>query len=247
MTGDAVVQQVGGRPKVSWWQVLRVVLVLGWVAWAGLTWWTAPREGSVSQARADLDAGRVTSYEWGDSWENTGGLLNPAGAELDTADEYGPIFLWNTRDDRTHYTYTNSTLGSDGKPVDAESKALGAAMEHWYAGGPYAGTAVLKTVLSGLAITGVLLVLWALTSAPDPVTGTKWFWFWILYWTPLGLGLLVWLLRERPWSSRAAPREKRYRWYAGMGFAFLGGLLLSVVVWGLHSLFGDQLVPSLGA
>jgi hypothetical protein len=98
-------------------------------------------------------------------------------------------------------------------------------------------------IQGGLFIAGSVLFLWALVSATDPVIGTKWFWFWFVPAAPLGLGLLWWLARERPWSPRAPGREKRLTGWVGVGLGFLSGLAVSLLVWGLSSLFGDALLP----
>ncbi|MEU7905183.1 hypothetical protein [Actinoplanes sp. NPDC049118] len=250
MTGDAVVQQVGGRPWVSWWRMLRIALLAGWVAWACLAWWAAPREASAAQARADLAGGHVTSYEWGDDWEHDGGPILPVDVRLRSSGSAGPIFLWHTGDGRTHYTvlddgatsYPPATAENGLEYSGPQAQALGLAVQAYQDRGapPEPPT---KTIMAGLAIAGSLLVLGVLVSAPGPVIGTRWFWFWVLTGVPFGLGLLAWLARERPWSPRAEPREKPYRWYVGIGLAFLSGLLISLATWGLHSLFGDALIP----
>ncbi|MBB4765895.1 hypothetical protein ACFQFC_16915 [Amorphoplanes digitatis] len=250
MTDDAVVQQVGERPWVSWWRVLRIVLAAGWVVWAGLAWWAAPREASAAQARADLAGGHVTSYEWGDDWENTNGRLFPADSRLRSSGSAGPIFLWHTDDGRTHYvvlddgatSYPPAATENGQEYSGPEAQALGVAVQAYQDRGTPAEPPT-KAILAGLAIAGSLLVLGVLVSAPAPVIGTRWFWFWVLTGTPFGLGLLVWLARERPWSPRAEPREKPFRWYAGIGLAFVGGLLILLATWGLHSLLGDALIP----
>jgi hypothetical protein len=246
VTGDVVV----GRSKVSWWQVLRVALVVGWVAWAVLSWWATPRAGTLDEARADLTGGRVTSYEWGRSWSDTTGLFSPGGARLESAGTDGPIFLWNTGDGRQHYLTVTGGVPAEvvdpaaqPRPVSPEGESLAAALRTFDAGRSPEPWPV-SSVIYGLSVAGVVLFLWALVSASaPPVTGTRWFWFWLAGLAPFGLGLLWWLARERPWSSRAPVREKRLRWWAGLGFGILASLVVGVVLWGLHSLLGDAVVP----
>ena len=60
-----------GRTR-RWWDVLRLGLILLWLLGAATTWWTAPRKQSYDQARADVAAGRVTAYQWGDRWDGDG-------------------------------------------------------------------------------------------------------------------------------------------------------------------------------
>ncbi|MFI7544933.1 hypothetical protein [Actinoplanes sp. NPDC049599] len=229
---DAVVQQVG-RPKISWWQVLRVVLVLGWVAWAALTWWMAPRESTAAQARADIAAQRLTYYEWGDGWQNDGGLVSPFPAGLEQWGGPGPMLLWHTTDGRRHFTTidepTAAATGVVGTLLSGpEATALDQELQAYETRRP--ADPPTGAVQGGLLIAGSVLFLWALVSAAEPVTGTKWFWFWLVSGVPLGLGLLWWLARERPWSSRAAEREPRLRWWAGIGIGILAGLVVSLAL-----------------
>lgn len=231
--------------------MLRVALVLGWVAWAALSWWVAPREGTPEEARADLTGGRVTSYEWGRGWSDNAGLFSPGGVQLESADTDGPIFLWNTGDGRQHYTTVVGGVPADvvdpaaaPRQISPEGQSLAAALNTFHANNAPESWPV-RSLIYGLSLAGVVLFLWALVSASaPPVTGTKWFWFWLVGVTPLGLGLLWWLARERPWSPRAPVRETRMRWWAGIGLGIVATFALSLVLWGLHNLLGDAVVPS---
>jgi hypothetical protein len=248
VTGDGVVREVG-RPRVSWWQVLRVALVLGWVAWAGVTWWATPREASAEQVRADLAAGRVTYHEWGDGWQQDGGLVSPLPAGLESSSGVDSLLLWHTSDGRQHYTALDVPNLADGENVPqpgSEADVLNQALNAGDASRP--ADPPLDLIRTGLLIAGIALFLWALLSAPDPVTGTKWFWFWLVGGVPLGLGLLWWLARERPWRPQTPPRfgppgrDNRLKWWAGIGVAILTGFGVSLALIGLRSLFGDALV-----
>lgn len=99
-------------------------------------------------------------------------------------------------------------------------------------------------VRMALGIAGAVLVLWALVSAAEPVTGTRWFWFWLATGVPLGLGMLWWLARERPWSSRAPVRPNRLKWWAGPGLSVLAGFAISLVLWALRGVLGESVVPN---
>ncbi|MFY1622005.1 hypothetical protein ACN261_21590 [Micromonospora sp. WMMD723] len=49
--------------------------------------------------------------------------------------------------------------------------------------------------MSVLGGTGVLLAAVALVvvvTGPTPVLGTRWYWFWLIFLGPYGLGLLLW-------------------------------------------------------
>lgn len=264
MTGNAVVQRVAEhrwRPT-SGWSVLRIALIVLWVAWAALSWWHTPREATVAQARADLAAGRVTQLEWGDSWRNNGwGWIRPP--ELWSDGDHGPLFAWRTPDQRVHYAMLDAvprsatsfpaTSDTNQGPsyTGLEAASLGQAVTS--AGldpvGPGIGTTAppltLVAVLLGLA------TLVGLLSGPAPVTGTRWFWWWLVWGVPFGLGLLYWLARERPWSTTAQPppgplgRDPRRRWYLGIATSIVTGILGSLLVGGLNRLLGDGLVPRL--
>ena len=175
---DGAAVRAGGRPKVSWWQVLRVVLVLGWLAWAGLAWWAAPRESSAEQARADLAAGRLTYYEWGDGWRNDGGLISPYPLELGSRPPQdrcscgtpptagGAAPPWTCP--------PSSTRRGWGPRADALDKELQAYEARRPTQPP------IDSVRTALFVAGCVLFLWALVSAANPVTGTRWFWFWLV-------------------------------------------------------------------
>ena len=61
-------------------------------------------------------------------------------------------------------------------------------------------------VLGGGAALAVL-ILAVLVAGPAPVRGTRWFWFWLIYAGPYGLGMVFWLLRDRPWSTTTQPAQ----------------------------------------
>jgi hypothetical protein len=210
--------------KIDWWQPLRIALVVGWVLWAALTWWTTPREASLAHARQDVAANRVVEFTWGDEWRTDNVPWTPP--VLDSGAD-NRIFLWQTPDGRSYYTDGDDALRQ------AAARTAGTS------------ASVLPRIATGLAIAGVLLTLWALVST-DPVTGTKWFWFWILTLLPMGLGLLWWLARERPWARDVTPREKRHRWYAGFGYAFLVGFALTIAYALLRGWLGDGIIPLVG-
>ncbi|MBB3098671.1 hypothetical protein FHR83_006370 [Actinoplanes campanulatus] len=253
MTGEAVVQEVGGRPTISWWRMLRIVLVAGWVAWACLAWWAAPREASAAQARADLAGGHVTSYEWGDNWEHDTSLVNPIGERLATFGTAGPVFLWHTDDGRAYYTVVDDGAISQPYPASEdgmqysgpEAQALGATVQASQDRGSPAEPPT-GTILAGVGIAGFLLILGTLIAGPAPVTGTRWFWFFVVLSTPLTLGLFWWLAREHPWSPQALPSEKKRNGFAGFGIALLSGMLFGLAAWGLQRMFGDAVIPKLG-
>lgn len=225
-----------------WWDVLRLALVLLWLVAAVGSWWTAPRQESYEQARADVAAGRATAYRWGDEWE-TDTLRRWMPVEtLRSSGPLGPLFAWRTPDGRVHWTdtddYHNVTITTD---ADQESHsgagAARIAQDLQAAGLEHRGGDV-NVIGRGLSVVGGILAvvfLGVLVTGPAPTRGTRWFWFWVAYFLPYGLGLLAWLARERPWSL-AAPTvtasdgvDRRDRGIRGFTLGILGSLLIGVV------------------
>ncbi len=242
--------------RSSRWRVLRVAVVLGWVAWAAIAWWSAPRESSAAQARADLAAQRLTYHEWGTGWENDGGIVGPFPGGLERGNT-GPTLLWHTTDGRRYFTTVdNAALDEDNRPVDGkpllvsgpEANALETELQAGAADRPF--DLPLGTIQGLLPVAAAVLFLWVLLAAPAPVIGTKWFWFWLVAGVPLGLGLLWWLARERPWSSRAEPRvsplgeDRPLKWWAGIGISIIAGLAISLALAGLRGSLGEVVVPT---
>ncbi|GEM_PF-5393751 len=100
-------------------------------------------------------------------------------------------------------------------------------------GSSHAGLPVRFWTLLLLGTGFVALVL----LGPPPTRGTKWFWFWVAP-LPLGLGVLAYAVCERvapPRPARPArPQGGRWSGWAGVGWAFLLGLLVSLVRAGLE-------------
>ncbi len=193
------------------WSFVRVALIVGWVLWAGGSWWTTPREGDAARARADLVAGRVVAYDWADGWNSAGWSWSSERPSLRSPGEDGRIFAWRTTDLRVRWTTDDPSL----RPA---LQAAGVS-ETGADDGP------VRTTLTALVLGLGLAFLLVLVFCSAPVRGTRWFWFWLVSGIPFGLGLLVWLAREAPWSRTARPREPRRRWYVGLGVAILSSFL----------------------
>jgi hypothetical protein len=228
------------------WRAVRMVLVGVWVLLAAMSWWSAPRETSPSQVRSELAAGDVVAYEWGDSWDTDSGWSWGTSPDLRTS-ENGPILAWRTADWRVHYTTLDGA-----SPTSPAAVALKAAINDAVPGdarGDFRARPLFATIV---AVLFGLTVLALLIGGPAPVTGTRWFWFWVMTGVPLGLGFLYWLAAERPWSPRATPREgrpgrdNRRRWYFGIGVSIVASFGCAVLVYGLNELLGEMIVPSVG-
>lgn len=264
MTGDAVVERVDHhrwlRTRRSWWSLLRIALVLLWAGWAALSWWTAPREADVTQARADLAAGRMAWLQWADTWTNENGWHWANAPDLRSSGEAGPLFVWRTPDWRTHYVVVDEAPGASSGITPGDDAVDGATYS-----GPEAASLARAISDRGLEIrwagfhpqpppTGlagalVALALAVLVFGPAPARGTRWYWFWLGSIVPFGLGLLYWLARERPWSATArepaseAGRDRRSRWYVGIMFGIGTGIVGSLLVYWLHQALGEWFVP----
>ncbi|MEU1606681.1 hypothetical protein [Micromonospora matsumotoense] len=254
---------VAGRQEVTsgnhgrtWWRVVRVVLVAGWVVWVVLSWWSAPRQASTAQAAADLSAGRMVSYQWAEGWESNARWGWTDERTLRSSGTAGPLFSWRTTDWRVHHTeFDRGSTGPDpagsfdgmrysGPQAAAFDQAVRSAARQPAAQGVDAPSPV--RVLPVLLLVQALVVL---VVGPDPVRGTRWFWFWVLTGMPLGLGLTWWLARERPWHTAVGRppeptgRDPRDRWYVGLLVAIAASIVASILLYGLRHVLGDRYVP----
>ncbi|MEV4281464.1 hypothetical protein [Actinoplanes xinjiangensis] len=223
---------------------MRALLAVAWVVWMVASWWAAPRETDLTRARADLAAGRIESYQRGDTWSDASGFSWNRQVSVRSWGTDGPLLVWSTADGRLHYTVTDVVSGPNPSTLPSSAPLAGELEAAGVESGDPTGTLTSLTTISSVLIVVFLAIL---IFGPVPVTGTRWFWFWLVIGVPLGFGLLYWLLRERPWVSAArtlAAGEVPRRWYAGFAIAFattLGGSLLG---YGLHRLWGEWLIPS---
>ncbi|MGV9982369.1 hypothetical protein ACWDUH_32405 [Micromonospora wenchangensis] len=249
-------QGVSGVASGRWWGALRITLVLLWLLGAATTWWTAPRQQDHDRAGADVAAGRVVAYQWGDRWEVDRSPPWFGSATLWASGRHGPLFAWRTSDGRVHWTDTDrfgqvTTTGAVEQESYSGPGAVGIAQELRAAGLEHrAGD--LHGPVSAVGGAGVLLAVGALVvvvAGPAPVRGTRWYWFWLIFLSPYGLGLLLWTARERPWSRSAAavavrnPTAPRDRGVLGFGLGILASVLLGAVLLILHEALGDWWVP----
>ncbi|MEV4639495.1 hypothetical protein AB0J80_19290 [Actinoplanes sp. NPDC049548] len=243
-----------------WWGVLRLALVLVWLVAATVTWWTTPRQQDYAQAQADLTAGRVTAYQWGDHWDVDRSRRWFGSATLESSGTLGPLFAWRTADGRVHWTDTSDfeevhETGAVSATDYAGPGAVGLAQTIRAAGregsnrdvdspGPLL---VAAGALLGLVFLGVVI------AGPAPRLGTRWYWFWLVSTAPFGLGLLFWLFRDHPWTRSARPadppgdRDRRDRGVLGLCIGMLASLVISILLFFLHGSLGDRWVPSPGS
>ncbi|WP_091445292.1 hypothetical protein [Micromonospora yangpuensis] len=248
----------------NWWSVLRVGLVVVWVVWAAATWWCMPRPGTLAEARADLAAGRLVAYAWGNSWQTSSTGWWHDEFQLIQGSNEGPVFVWRTSDHRVRHVEPDQStpvrdpvqldgvwsagpevVGPEAVELATRLRAAGTPVRSPVSGLP--GPVPLLVTLAAVVVLGVLVF------GPAPVTGTRWFWFW-LFGLSMGLGVLYWLAREHPW--RVAARrptgpvgtdppgtDPRRRWYLGLAVAIVGSLAVSLLVFSLQRVLGEQLVP----
>ncbi|WBB68670.1 hypothetical protein [Micromonospora sp. WMMD812] len=218
-------------------------LLLLWVLWAGLAWWSAPREVSVSDLDRDIAAGRVVTFQRTDGWNDSTAYWGSAPEPRYGAEE-GGIVAWTVPTGQVRYTYDGGPpQGPDAEPVGRDAR-LTATAQAWRADGAPAHRIADAAVLSAAAIGLTWLVM--LVSGRPPRAGTRWFWFWVGL-LPFGVGVLAWLYRER-WrptpapTPAPAPDRRRTGWW-GFGLLVLGGIGLSVLVAGARALLGGTVVP----
>src|SRR6185369_17410907 len=89
-----------------------------------------------------------------------------------------------------------------------------------------------RAFVGALGIVFGLISFGVLAIGPGPRLGTRWFWFWLLLLAPYGLGVIFWMLRDRPWApvAQAPPRRDRgvFGLVTGLLVAFLIGAGLGV-------------------
>ncbi len=243
-----------GRAR-SWWIALRLVVVTLWLILVATAWWAAPRKQSYEQARADVAAGHVAAYQWGDRWDVDVRWFSFRTPVVESSDTLGPLFAWRTADGRVWWTDTRvfdqvEVAGGLDEAGYAGPGAVGIA-QHIRAVGledRYGEVHPLQSVLTGLGLCLTVVFLGVVVAGPAPVLGTRWYWFWLVGGVPFGLGLLFWLAREHPWSGSAAASApaspgQRDRGILGFALAILAAFLISLVVLALHQFLGDRWIP----
>lgn len=243
----------------SWWVVLRVALITSWTVWAVMAWWSAPRPAEVEQARADIAAGDVAAYQWADSWERPAASSWGSVPTLRSSGQDGPLFVWRKPDGRTYYVVLADAastedlyFGGTPEPPGPQTESLAGAVRASVldSGRPLAGE--VQPDSRFLAPVLGLLCLAILIGGPAPAIGTRWYWFWISAGVPFGLGVLAWLLVERPWSRRViSPSEpgvdKRYRGLTGFLISVAASIAVSLLSVLLDAAFDTWVIPeSLG-
>ncbi|MFK3982808.1 hypothetical protein ACI2K4_20830 [Micromonospora sp. NPDC050397] len=242
------------RPRLA--QVVRATVVVLWVVWATLAWWSAPRASDVDQARRDIAAGAVSSVATGWGWRNDPFWGATVTLQHGTG---GQMVTWTTTSGRVRYLDSLPSYAvefpagqvSGNPPEHPVVTELRVAARTERSGIDLHRLGDIAQVAAALAM---LVFLLALIPGPAPVVGTKWFWFWIAG-IPFGLGLLVWAVKER-WrpdprtiltgqlSGVDGPiRSKRLTGFEGFLFAIGLGIALSIVAYGLSALLGTALVP----
>lgn len=259
MTGETDDQRF-----VSWrswrpWRALRVGLIGAWCLWAVLAWWTAPRPADVEKVRADIAANDVAVYQWAGSWERPTVSSWGSVPRLRMGSREGPLFVWRTHDGRTYYAVLDSGDASPAEPLFVAGTAnfLGPQTESVRAalmaslldtGRPLHGDVrpASRYLATAIGLVGLAILL----GGPAPVIGTRWYWFWIGAGIPLGLGMVAWLILERPWSQRVGRSsepgvDKRDRGLIGFLITVVAAAVLSALGVLLRSTFGTSLIPEL--
>jgi hypothetical protein len=211
-----------------------VVLVLAWVAWVALAWWTSPRPSSVAQLQRDRAAGTVNNVIRSDGRsDNEGARFWGARPSLRSAPD-GSRLVWQTGTGRTRY-------------VDLPDPATAEALERQVLAADARSSPALITPGQVTAIAAGLMLVFLLTliSGPTPVRGTRWFWFWVSL-SVFGLGVLAWLAFERPWATASARPDRRRRGgWTGLGYGIFGSLVIAIVVGLIGAVLPKWLVPDL--
>ncbi|PZG18900.1 hypothetical protein C1I95_12635 [Micromonospora craterilacus] len=248
---------------------LRWGLPLLWLVWAGLAWWSAPREVPAEQLERDAAAGRVVTAQradgWTDEWPSFWGARTPP-----RVSQTGWLAVWTLQNGQVRYADIGPFVGpgpdfdtvfdddSDESVPDADEVGFddagvtypGSALDYeWVSlrGVTWGGEQGLAYRLSQAAVlaAAVIGLVWLamVVGGPVPAAGTRWFWFWIGL-LPLGLGVLMFWFRERRFVGHPEwqGRGDRSGWL-GFGCLVFGGIALSLVLAGARALLGGFLVP----
>ncbi|WP_326562127.1 hypothetical protein [Micromonospora sp. NBC_01796] len=237
---------------------VRGTLVVLWLLWAMLAWWSAPRPADADQARRDIADGSVTSVDIGTYW-NDGGFWGRKRILEGGPD--GSQVAWTTETGRVRYTevgygYPDGTLAAPDGSIPARGRPLVAELQ---AAAGVNGTGVVHPLIRTaywLAVSLMAVFLMALVSGPAPIGGTKWYWFW-LSWIPFGLGVLAWVTRE-PWlygPQTALAQElvgidgpiarRRSNGFEGFALLIVMGIAIGFALYGLGRLLGPTVVPGI--
>ncbi|WP_431936878.1 hypothetical protein [Micromonospora sp. RP3T] len=248
-------------------RVVPLAVLVCWLVWAALAWWSAPRSVDAAELERDLAAGRVLTIARADGWDDSGPWARRPEPRYAQG---GSTVVWARPDGQFRYTYAPVSVpaggsGADdpatgpatGEPAPATGDPAGDADAPWPDPGPdpladpRAGDATTHggdTRADTIANTAALFALaigvgWLLTlvAGPPPLLGTRWYWFWIGL-LPFGLGVLAWAYRERWRADVPAARARRTGW-AGLGWWLVGGIAVSIAVAALRMLLGGYVVP----
>ncbi|WP_430785457.1 hypothetical protein [Actinoplanes sp. G11-F43] len=231
-----------------WWVTVRVLVVVAWLVAAGVSWWTAPRQVSFEQARADVAADRVVAFQWGDRWEGRDAQRWFAGDTLVSSGTIGPLFAWRTGDGRVFWAETG-TYEPDGVVEQREFASAGAAVlgaEIRDAGAEpmFVELKPLRNLVGVVGFALTMLFLGVLIGGPAPVLGTRWFWFWLVVVVPYGLGLLFWMVRDRPWVAGADDGDpRRDNGFLGLLYGLVLSALIPLALGLLSAAVGERWVP----
>lgn len=238
---DVAEPRVGLRPIT----VVRAALVVVWLVWAALAWWSLPRPATLQQLEGDLAAGRIVSYTRADTWEYPQVWAWPTRIQFGSQ---GGLLIWITSDARTRYATPDFVHGPDEVPLSIGGTVLGEHNETTLlarrldvAGIPQGATSPVGQATMVVAFLLLVVGLGVLIGGPDPARGTRWFWFWIGQ-LPLGLGYLAWLALERPWAAPGPGATRRSGWL-GFGLLIAGGIVISILLYVARDLLGSFMVP----
>ncbi len=232
----------------------RAALLVLWVGWATLAWWSAPRPADVAQIDRDIAAGAVRSVVTANGWDSDNQFWITFSAARVSPN--GSLIVWTTASGQTRYAapglpaHSRGLAGFWGDGQEPQTQLLVARLRD--AAQSAGRTAVvadrMRTVANLLAGVSVLLFLSLLIRGPAPVRGTRWFWIGVI---PFGLGVLTWLARERQPNpaSTSQPktgkltRKQRESGLTGFALALVASIALSLLAFGLRQLLGPGLIP----
>jgi hypothetical protein len=231
---------------------LRWGLPLLWLLWAGLAWWTEPRQVPQTQLDRDLTVGNVVTFQRADGWDDGDAYWgSPPEPRYSTN---GYLIAWSLPNGQIRYAFVGApqpvpsdpaesadpsapsdpaSPSGSAEPSASPSDPLGVEVADQppddarlvAVADPWrtAGAPAHRATDAARLLAAAVTVLWLGVLVAGAPPVAGTRWFW--FWIgllPFGLGVLAWTYRER-WRPRSATAGDRVR---GSGWRGLSWLLL---------------------
>ncbi|WP_265442836.1 hypothetical protein [Flexivirga meconopsidis] len=220
----------------GWWRsqrhLLGVFLVAMWVAWFGVTLWSAPHEETAGDLRNAVSSGDVKA--WDRSSRAPDGLLSSTGfgpgkGMGNMTGTAGTIIEWQDASGQRYWADGADLV----QPLEPQSAPqtngdAGRVLDQWMVqqGAPDRRLDI-PSVPRWLGVGFWAFGIAAIVFGYQPRRGNRWFWFWLSSLT-LGLGVLAYAVFECIRDPKQAARP--HGGVTGLVWVFAGKLAISLAV-----------------